>query len=85
MFFGLYVDVEVNPINTRSDTVTFVDTVGCSVVVSLNDTVRTNENFVIFYDISDKVVMEETFSARAKGPVKTLFISDERYFKSKNA
>lgn len=67
------------------DTVSTTDTVTYYVVAGVSETCRVSEHFVIHYKLQDVVAVEEEFGARAKGGVKTLFISDERYFKKKNA
>lgn len=82
---GLFLDVEVGPFPKIDEIITVTDTVGYNIVVCLKETVRTYEHFVIRMDVKDSVFIEETFGARAKGPVQTLYISDPRYFKTKNA
>lgn len=85
LFLGLFGEGMVFPHQGISETISTTDTVTYRVVSDISETCSVSEHFVVHYKLQDFVAVEEEFGARAKGATKTLFISDERYFKKKNA
>lgn len=69
--------------NSPSELITISDSLVYRVIVKLAETVGIKDTSPIRHTIQDFIVLVEGISAWVKGAIKTLFISDDRYFRKR--
>jgi hypothetical protein len=81
---GLYGRGEYGILHKTSDTTTLSESVVGNATIELNEIISfTESNFPNIAVLTDSVNLVDMVDARVKGALKTLFISDERYFSAK--
>lgn len=83
---GFYISLDVAAVDDVADTVSMTEETLGNAIIDINETISLTESdsggsgYAAF---SDSIALQEVIDARIRGPLKTLFISDERFFAAK--
>jgi hypothetical protein len=81
---GYWVSTSVYAYGTnQSDALSMSDSIAYRVLVKLSDAIGLKDTNPARASIADVIVFFEELSARVKGKIQTLFISDDRYFRKR--
>jgi hypothetical protein len=80
---GFWGKLNVEQPQSAGDTIGISDSILVRIVVKLSDSVGIRDASPARQTLIDIIVFFEELSARVKGKIQTLFISDDRYFRKR--
>jgi hypothetical protein len=80
---GFWGKLSITTPQSAGDTLAISDSIAYKILVKLSDSIGLRDTNPARQFLTDVIVFFEELSARVKGKIQTLFISDDRYFRKR--
>jgi hypothetical protein len=81
--FGFWGKINVTQPQSAGDFITISDSIAYRILVKISDSIGLRDTNPARQYLTEVIVFFEELSARVKGKIQTLFISDDRYFRKR--
>lgn len=80
---GFWGKIDLTQPQSAGDAIVFSDSIALRVIVKIQDVLGIKDTNPVLQFLSDVLVFFEEISAWVKGAMKTIFITDDRYFRKR--